>query len=213
MLKKSLLATAALVSLSNAAFADTPRQPSRYDEGTVSPLSGIYVGGYGGYGWTNADMTAAGVDGDVDGWDYGVFAGYSLDTLLDHTLGLGINGSLEGFYGWSNADDTAGAVDFEKGNEWGISFRPGLSFVEDYSLGLKPYAILGYRRAEFETSSAVPGASSSDWHDGFELGVGTELMAYGDVGVRVDYSHVWYDDKGGIDPSEDDIRIGVAYHF
>ncbi len=190
-----------------AAHADYQQQSTYHEKGSLSPLSGVYLGGYGGYGWTDADVDGGG-DLDIDGWDYGIFGGYSLDTLLDETLGLGINASLEGFYGWSGADDNSGGVDFEKDNEWGISVRPGLSFVDDYTFGFKPYGIIGYRNAEFKAEGG-----DSDWHDGFELGLGTELMAFGDLGVRLDYSHVWYDDKGGVDPSEDDLRLGIAYHF
>lgn len=205
MMKKTVLLTAAaLIALTGAARADYQQQATYKDEGTISPLSGVYVGGYGGYGWSDADFDGGG-SADLDGWDYGVFAGYSLDTLLDSTIGLGINGSLEGFYGWSDQDDGS----FDKGNEWGINFRPGLSFVDDYTFGLKPYGIIGYRRAEFDST----GGGDKDWHDGFELGLGTELMAMGDFGIRLDYSHVWYDDEGGIDPDEDDLRLGVAYHF
>jgi len=225
MMKKLLLTTAALLTMSVTAHADSyydhypnnstkntmnNHYPTAQNEGKVSPLSGVYLGAYGGYGWTNADLTG-GADADIDGGDYGVFAGYSLDTLLDHTIGMGINGSLEAFYGWSNADGSSGGVDYQKNNDWGVSFRPGLSFVQDYTLGLKPYGILGYRRAEFENSTA--GVSNSDWHNGFELGVGTEVIAYGNVGVRLDYSHVWYDAKNGIDPEENNLRLGVGYHF
>lgn len=223
-MKKLLLTTTALLTVSAAAHADdyykhypnnntkgiNNHYPTEQSEGTISPLSGIYVGGYGGYGWTNADVTGVG-DADIKGGDYGVFAGYSLDTLLDHTIGMGINGSLEGFYGWSDQDDTTAGISYGKDNEWGVSFRPGLSFVQDYTLGFKPYAILGYRRAEFEASA--PGASASQWHNGFELGIGTEVVAYGNVGVRVDYSHVWYGEKDGIDPEENNLRLGVGYHF
>lgn len=210
MIKKILLTTTALLTVSAAAHAENNHYPTANDEGRVSPLSGVYMGAYGGYGWTNADITGNS-DANIDGGDYGIFAGYSLDTLLDHTIGMGINGSLEGFYGWSNADDASGGVGYEKDNEWGVSFRPGLSFVDSYALGLKPYGILGYRRTEFQSSSI--GGSASDWHNGFELGIGTEVIAYGNVGVRLDYSHVWYDAKNGIDPEENNLRLGVGYHF
>jgi outer membrane immunogenic protein len=211
MIKKYALLTAtALVALTGTAHAQYEQQATYKEEGSISPLSGVYLGGYGGYGWTDAEISGF-EDPDINGADYGFFAGYSLDTLLDRTLGLGINGSLEGFYGWSSADGDAGGVDFEKENEWGINFRPGLSFVDDYTWGLKPYGIIGYRRAEFSGSAA--GASDSEHYNGFELGLGTELMAMGDFGVRLDYSHVWYGEKDGIDPDEDDLRLGVAYHF
>jgi outer membrane immunogenic protein len=196
--KPTLAGLALLAILMSTPAMAQSQEP--YVEGEVSPLSGVYVGGYGGYGWTDAED-----GGDLDGFDYGVFAGYSIDTLLDRTLGLGINASLEGFYGWSDQDDDG----IEKENEWGINLRPGLSFVDNYMpLGLKPYGIVGYRRAEFN-----PSGGSSEWHDGFELGLGTEIMAYQDFGVRLDYSHVFYEDKGGIDPDEDDIRLGLSYHF
>lgn len=202
MTKRLLLASAAIAAVTfvSAAGPAAAQTQEPYVKGEVSPLSGVYVGGYGGYGWTDAEGA-----GDLDGFDYGAFAGYSIDTLLDRTLGLGINASVEGFYGWSDQDDDG----VEKDNEWGVSFRPGLSFVDNYMpLGLKPYGIFGYRSAEFESD-----AGGSDWHDGFELGIGTEVIAYQDFGVRLDYSHVFYEDKGGVDPDEDDIRLGVAYHF
>lgn len=199
MIKKyALFSAAALIALTGTAHADYKQQGTYKQEGEISPLSGVYAGAYGGYGWTDVDGGA-----DLDGADYGVFAGYSLDTLLDSTIGLGLNGSIEGYYGWSGQDDDG----IEKDNEWGINFRPGLSFIDDYTFGFKPYGIIGYRSAEFEAGGG------SDWHDGFELGLGTELMAFSDFGVRLDYSHVWYDDEGGVDPDEDDLRLGVAYHF
>ncbi|PZO85769.1 MAG: hypothetical protein DI626_07140 [Micavibrio aeruginosavorus] len=197
---KTFLNNAAILALAAAPFFMAGSAQAQ--EGTLSPLSGVYAGGYGGYGWTDADVAGG---SDIKGWDYGVFAGYSMDTLLDRTLGLGINGSIEGFYGWSDADDDG----VEKDNEWGVNFRPGLSFIDDYTLGLKPYGIIGYRRAEFQSTAG----GDSEWLDGFELGIGTQLMAYGDFGVRLDYSHVFYEDKAGLDPDEDDIRLGVSYHF
>jgi opacity protein-like surface antigen len=209
----SALAVIAFSSIVSPAAARDEQRP--YQRGEITPLSGVYVGGFGGYNWTSADVEG-GPSLDLDGGDYGIFAGYQIDALLDRTLGMGINGAIEAHYAWSDSEDseTVAGVPFsaEKDSEWGVSFRPGLSFVHDVMpLGIKPYGIVGYRRAEFETTTA--GVSSDEMHDGFELGIGTQLIAYDDVGVRLDYSHVWYEDKNGLDPDEDDLRLGVSYHF
>ena len=121
-------------------------------------------------------------------------------------------GALEIYYTESNADDSSGGFSLEKDHDWGISFRPGLTFLDTHSLyGLKPYGILGYRRANFEASGG--GVSTDKDYNGFELGLGSELMAYDRFGVRLDYTHVFYKEKSGIDPSENNLRLGVSYHF
>ena len=175
-------------------------------------MNNFYVGGYGGYSWSNVDT--GGASGDVNGTDYGIFVGAELEKLLNRDSLWGVTGAIEAFYGWSNADDTvttaAGApIGIEKNHEWGIDFRPGLKFLDAYSpFGIKPYGILGYRRAEFSTSTA-----GNHNFNGFELGAGTELLAYNNWGVRLDYTHVFYNEHSGIDPDENDLRLGVAYHF
>jgi outer membrane immunogenic protein len=164
--------------------------------------SGFYVGGYGGYGWTDGEV--AGPDLDINGGDYGVFAGYEMTNILG-SGNIAVNGALEFHYGWSSADDSAAGTSVDKDNEWGISFRPGMTFLDMNSL--KPYGIVGYRRTEFDSNVG------GDHFNGFELGLGTELIAMGDLGLRADYTHVWYGSEGGLDPDEDDLRVGVAYHF
>ncbi len=174
---------------------------------SLSPLSGVYLGAYGAYDWTDADSSVAGVDNDLDGFEYGLFAGYKLDALMDRVngFGIGMNAAVEGFYGWSESDSD----DIEKDNEWGVSFRPGFSVINEYSHGLNPYAILGWRRTDFQ---AAGGGGSEDL-DGFDLGIGTEFVAYGNIGIRADYIHTFYEDSAGIDPDSDKVLIGVAYHF
>lgn len=203
-MKKFLVLTTALTCLAAPAMA----QRSTDNNVALSPLTGFYMGGMGGY------SLGAG-DSDADGADYGVFAGYKVDALLDETInrvGLGLNGALEVHYAWSNADDVDGGVLYEKNDEFGVSFRPGLSILDQINpFAVNPYGIIGYRRTEFETTTT--GASSKDHYDGFELGIGTELVAYDNVGVRFDYSHVWYEDHDNFNPREHDFRLGVAYHF
>lgn len=193
-MKKLLLGTAALLTISGTAVQAQEYNQNQYD---ISP----YVGAYGGYGWQYDGST------DLDGGDYGLYAGISADGLLDYTInrtGLGLSGRVEGHYGWSGADGDG----LDKENEWGVSFKPGLSFVYDtVPVATEPYAILGYRNTEFESA-----AGDENYH-GFELGLGTEVLAYDNATVRLEYTHVFYGDENGFDPDEDNVRVGLGYNF
>lgn len=210
---KKLMMTAITVTsvavTSSYAFADSYRN---YGQGEMTP--GPYVGVYGGYGWTDGDNDA-GINVDPDGTDYGLYAGVKINSLLDKTvnrMGVDLTGALEVHYGWSGADETVAGVTFDKEREYGISFRPGLGFFGyDDSIAVNPYAIIGYRRTEYKATAG--GVTDDEDFDGFELGLGTELVAYDNVGVRLDYSHVWYGSENGFDPSEDNVRLGMTYHF
>ena len=204
-MNKLLLTGAALLALgTTSAHAD------EYARTDFSP----YLGVYGGYGWTDGDGQGAlsGADIYLDGAEYGLFAGMRVDTLLDQTvnrIGLGLTGAVEVNYGWSDQDDTIAGVIIEKNHEYGISFRPGLALIDRINpLDFTTYGILGYKRAEFE----VDGLGEDDY-DGFELGIGSELVAYDNVGVRLDYSHTWYEEKNSIDPSEDAVKLGLSFQF
>lgn len=191
--------------------AATTTNTTIYEESGSSPLTGAYIGAYGGYGWTDVETDIAGADDfDVNGWDYGLFAGYKFDEFMGNSMGM--NAAIEAFYGWSNADDDDDivAASVEKDHEWGINFRPGLSFLS-MGTAINPYGIIGYRRTNFDASAA--GVSDDEDFDGLDLGIGTELVAWGNVGMRIDYTHTFYEENGGVDPDEDDIRVGLAYHF
>jgi outer membrane immunogenic protein len=210
--------TALLAAFGAALLLAAPAQAQdnyrNYPDRPSSMMGGAYIGAYGGYTWNDAD-TDFGADLDVDGGEYGVMVGAEVDGLLDKTvnqMGLGLTGALEIYYTESNADDNSAGIDIEKDHDWGITFRPGLTFLDNNSpMGLKPYGILGWRRANFDASAA--GLSDDEDFDGFELGLGTEVYAREAIGVRLDYSHVFYEEKNGIDPDEDSLRLGVLYHF
>lgn len=194
-MKKILFATAALVALSTSGALAQQNQQQNYQYQSLSPLSGFYVGGIAGY--TDGD--------DHEGGDYGVFVGYKLDKVMGQTdrTDLGMNAAIEAHYIWS---DDSGA--YEKDTEWGVSFRPGFTVLDQMSpFGLNPYGIIGYKRAEFENPT------TTNYHHGFELGIGTEVLAHENVGLRLEYAHTWYGSETGYDPNEHTFRAGLAYHF
>lgn len=209
-----LLVALGIATMAFAPSANAQQYTSNHDY-TDSPLTGLYMGAYVGYGWNDIETDVAGADFDANGDEYGFFVGYQIDQLLDQTmgrLGIGMNGAIEAYYTDSNADDSAGAFDISKDYDWGVSFRPGFSVLDANSpFGLKPYGIIGYRSANFDASGV--GLSDDETYDGLELGVGTEVYAYEKIGVRLDYTHVFYEEKDGIDPDENNLRLGMAYHF
>ena len=198
-MKKFLFGSALALSLmiSNGAFAQS------------RDLTGLYAGVYGGYGWTDVDNSNGG-DPEPSGIDYGIYGGYKIDSILQDA-GLGITGALELHWGGSTADDTVNGVKLEKGRELGISFRPGLTFLNNETYSINPYGILGYRLTEYEAQ--VIGLSADEDYHGLSLGVGTELMTQENMGVRLDYTYTWYAEENGIDPSESNLRLGIGFDF
>jgi opacity protein-like surface antigen len=201
LFKICMVAAPLLLALSTA-----PAQAYPNSNSNVTPGSGFYLGGYGGWTWTDASGFS------VDGGDWGVLGGFDLGSYLNRNSNMGLDVGLELHYGWSSADDTVGAVKVKKGNEWGVDLHPGFSVISNaMPLGLKPYAILGYRQTEFDTERAT--GTNEDTFHGFALGAGAEVLAWGHAGVRLDYTHVWYGSHNGLDPDEDNLRGALVFHF
>ena len=179
---KKFLAAGMGVLMTTALAHPAHAQQTGDDTMLDDPMTGVYFGGFGGFGWTEAEV--AGPDFDVDTRDFGLFIGAEVGRLLDRAMGIGLQGGLEFHYAWStNGDDTIGATTLDKSNEWGITFRPGLTVISDMMpMNLKPYGIFGYRRAEYEITTA--GATTEEDYNGFDLGIGTELVAFNDFWRR-----------------------------
>lgn len=202
--KKILLAAAAVIT---TCALTVPAEAARAYDGVSD--SNFYLGGYGGYGWTDSGISP-GPGADPKGVDYGVIAGWEITSFMKNAMG--VRGAIEAFYGWSNQRESSSGTSAEKNHEWGVNVRPGLDFLDRaMPFDLKPYAILGYRRTQFE--STVTGAANRDDFNGFELGAGTEFASVNDIGTRFDYSHVFYGSEGRMDPDEDDVRISLVKHF
>ncbi len=189
------MAAAAILGTGTAFAASSER-------GQTTFLTGPYIGVYGGYDWTDIAGT------DPRGWDGGVFAGYKIGKLFGggtREYGIGANGAIEVFYGISNSD----RIGAEKDDEWGVSFRPGISILDRVTgdSGVNPYGILGYRNTKFDV------AGYTERYDGFELGIGAEVLASNNIGVRLEYSHTWYGSENGINPDTDSLRAGLSFRF
>ncbi len=149
----AFMAAAALPALMFAA-------PAQANDGSIdNSMSGFYVGGFGGHTWNNVDVSGA-PSFDINGSDYGVFAGYKVESLLGTNAPINLSGAIEANYGWSHANEThlvgATPVEIRKDREWGVNFRPGLTFLSSaMPLGLHPYGIFGYRAADYKSSSAA----------------------------------------------------------
>ena len=141
-MKKFLLIGTALIALSAAtpAHADsttetTTTTSSSYDSysrahPSDSPLSGLYVGIYGGYDWSDADITGA--NPDIDGFDGGVFLGYRLDHLWDSagTLLASAPSNAESASGWQTVPLAAPVV-----------LTPGATYTAAYYSTTGGYAV------------------------------------------------------------------------
>jgi hypothetical protein len=172
----------------------------------------LYVGGYGGYGASDGYR-----DNEPSGLDYGVFAGFKFQRLM--SANWGVTAAIEGNLGGSGIEDEGQVngvnITTEKNHEYGISFRPGLTFKPSASFILNPYAIIGYRATEYDVTGSLGGFTSSATaeYDGFELGLGTNLLTYNNFDLRFEYSRTFYDANGLFSPDEDSFRFGLVYHF
>jgi opacity protein-like surface antigen len=172
-------------------------------------VSPVYNGG-----GTNTDALAAnGVVG-------GVFGGYGQTLSKSFYLGGEFDatfGNRE--YSYKITDPTNPySSKIKTGTEWGLSVRPGY-VINDNAL---VYGLLGVAFPTLKSSSSAPEVTFNKTQTAFRLGLGTEVSISGPLTLRADYAHSFlanvtvadsYGQSITYKPSEDTVKIGVAYHF
>jgi opacity protein-like surface antigen len=167
-----------------------------------------YIGIYGGYGELHTFSNALNREVFSDGMELGAFAGLKVNKLFgDNSI---FNFAVEVNAGTSGVDGGVNGISFEKKHDLGLSFRPGFTIKPTSSITLSPYAILGYRRAKFSSTGTT---TSEETFNGFELGLGTNLLNFDNWGVRFEYSRTFYQEDRGVDVDEDAFRLGMGYYF
>ena len=61
-------------------------------------------------------------------------------------------------------------------------------------------------------------ATDSDWLNGADLGIGVETLLVGNVSVRAEYNHIFYNAfstplSTRISPANNQFVLGLIYHF
>jgi outer membrane immunogenic protein len=194
-------------------------------------FSGGYAGGSIGYEWIDSDpsytLAATGERSsrsvDADGWDMGLFGGYRL--VLQN--GIVVGGEVGGL--WADAEGSGGNIFGSAGwsarttkdNEIYASLKAGTVVGP----GVLLYGIGGFQSADFELRlrDQATGAVSrnDDSLGGWHLGFGGEYYVSENVTLRGEYKYQSYDSlrvrnaaiDAEIEPSENVLRLGIAYNF
>lgn len=185
----------------------------------ASPFEGPYIGAQVGHSVYDTKLSDS--SGTVDGLsgrgaDGGLYAGWGM--LINPSIYAGV----EGEYNWSGAEHNlaasgAGSFGYKDKDNFGLSARLGWLPSSNVML----YGRAGWQRASLDYSGDVAGVGAGTInkdHNGFRLGVGTEVAMAGNWAMRVDYDHTWYNKETlapGVEsePRNDVFRVGVAYHF
>jgi len=115
--------------------------------------------------------------------------------------------ALEGNIGYSDAHGEADTalldVEVDARESYGVSTWYGPKFGETVV-----YARFGWQWTRLETT--VGGTTDEDTFDGPRVGVGAEFALHPSIGLRLDWSRTFYEQKGAFDPAESALRVGLT---
>jgi len=100
---------------------------------------------------------------------------------------------------------------------YGASLLPGIRLGDQSLL----YGRLGYIRTylkSVEGGTTAGNATDSNWENGADLGVGVETLLIGNLSLRAEYNHIFYNAfttplSTRISPSNNQFVLGLVYHF
>ena len=215
-MKKVLLTTTALIVLgiAPAAAADLGARP--YTKAPAAAIainnwSGFYLGAMGGYAKENADTFA------LSGGFAGGTAGYNWQTG-NVVLGLEADGA------WADVGATVGipglaSADYTIRSMGTVRGRIGYAFDQ-----VLLYGTGGYAWSDNRLSTTLRGLSSSDsqFHSGWTVGAGVEVMFAPKWSVKAEYLYRSFEGQtystvagrasvGTINLNS--VQVGVNYHF
>jgi len=207
MFKKALIASAVLAASTGMAFANG---------GTVPPAPhhthSVYAGVAVSRDFLNYNATNGGFKTDIgdSGWNGEVNAGIGW-TFQNHYY---LAGEIFGAISSVDAKSSAGAFGSSSLKaRWstGIAVIPGIKVTDSTML----YGRVGYILTQFKGSGNALGqsASKSKWKSGIQLGLGMEAMVTNNVSARLEYDWNRYGKLGGSNPTIDQVKLGVEYHF
>ena len=215
-MKKVLLTTTALIVLgiAPAAAADLAARP--YTKAPAAAIAinnwtGFYIGAMGGYAKENADNFA------LSGGFAGGTAGYNWQTG-NVVLGLEADGA------WADVGATVGipglaSVDYTIRSMGTVRGRIGYAFDQ-----VLLYGTGGYAWSDNRLSATLRGLSASDsqFHSGWTVGAGVEVMFAPKWSVKAEYLYrsfegQTYSTVAGRVPvgtiNLNSVQVGVNYHF
>jgi len=187
---------------------------------------GPYIGVFAGYGWGEADHTAAGGVGplpvggndiDLTGWLLGVTAGANVN-VSDGVI-LGIAGDLA----WANktGEIEGGAFD---GTTHTVNWEGSLRGVLGFDGGaFMPYVTAGVAFANATRHTELFGGLDADAsHIGWTAGAGVQIAATEDLAIDLQYRYSdfgaqVYDFSAGTDPeialTQHQFTVGLNWQF
>lgn len=230
-MKKILLTTAALlISAGAASAADLAARP--YTKAPPAPViaatnwSGFYLGGFGGYGWSESVRARVPGVGSASANTSDINGGFGGGTI-------GYNWQSPGSqFVWGLEVDAAGADISDSATVFGVTGRDKIDAFGSVTgrIGVAFDAVLlyakgGYGWADNKISATGRGVNFSEWkiHSGWTVGGGLEWMFAPQWSAKVEYQYYDLDRDRylaavippGVDLSGSfhTAKVGVNYHF
>jgi outer membrane immunogenic protein len=177
---------------------------------------GLYAGLQGGYRWTNADATSAGLAALTPrGAQFGGHIGSNYQT---GNIVLGLEGDL--MVGSASASTASLGTSFTTKDSWTSSLRgrAGYSFGPALLYATGGLAVAGQ---DVTLKTTTLSAAMNDARVGFVVGAGLEMMLTQQLSARVEGLRYSYRDSvlnfGGVNQSvkqdSNVLRAGVSYRF